>query len=131
MSDAEEPAGVDVDVEIDEERTLVTVTGEREAALIVESESGERIYLPPEDFRQGAGEADQTPYDSPYDGAVPTDSPYEEAHGDESPYQRAGDGPYGSGAPREQPIGVQSTPEGFRVLHPEPVSDVRLLRRRP
>lgn len=134
MSDAEEPAGgptgVDVDVEIDDDRTLVTVTGEREAAVIVESESGERVYLPPEDFREGTGETDQTPYDSPYEGAVHDDSPYESAHGDESPYQRAGEGPYGSGAPSEQPIGVQSTPDGFRVLHPEPVTDVRLLRQR-
>ncbi|ESP88123.1 DUF7510 family protein [Candidatus Halobonum tyrrellensis] len=119
MSSTEsEPNGSDgrvtVDVEITDDRTVVTVSGDRDAAVVVRSASGEQIYLPPEDFDRPAGEQRQTPYDSPYQSASPYDSPYD------SPYQSDR-----GGAPA---AGVQPTVDGFRVVHPEPVTDFRLLR---
>lgn len=105
---ANRPLEFDVDIEMD--RTVVTVTGDREAAVVVSSASGERIYLPPEaetgdgsdPYRPGAG-----------------DSPYEA--------DRESQTPYGS-SPRSDPdVGMNPTADGFRILHPEPVDDVRLL----
>lgn len=100
-----------VDVDVSDGRTTIEVSGGREVAVIVRSASGERIYLPPEAADDEGGE--QSPYrpagDSPYDGA-PDDSPY--------------------GAARQQPatLGLTETAGGFRILHPEPVTDCRLLR---
>lgn len=119
---------VDVSIEIDDERTLVTVDGERAAALVVESASGERIYLPPEAATTASEDSSQTPYDaseSPYDAAGPDATPYESGGG--TPYESA-DTPYDAGPGGQDVVGVQPTAEGFRVLHPEPVTDVRLLR---
>jgi hypothetical protein len=114
MSDSAGEAGdrtVRAELEIEAGHSVVRVTGERDAALVVESESGERIYLPPED----AAEEDPTPY-APDRG----DSPYEGLQGDESPY--------GSSRRSDPSIGMNPTANGFRVVHPEPVTDVRLLR---
>lgn len=105
---------MNVDVEITDERTVVTVSGDRDAAVVVRSASGEQIYLPPEDFDRPAGERRQTPYDSPYQSATPYDSPY--------------DSPYQSGRQGGPTVGVEPTADGFRVVHPEPVTDFRLLR---
>ena len=41
---------VDFDMEIGNGRTEIRVTGDRDTAVIVRSASGEKIYLPPEDF---------------------------------------------------------------------------------
>jgi len=107
---------VSIDIDIEDGRTLVTVTGEREAAVIVYSESGERIYLPPEEHVQGDGSgraADQTSYGGE----------------DGDPY--AGireEGPYDSGRRLTPSVGMNPTNNGFRILHPEPVTDARLLR---
>lgn len=105
-----EDGPVTVEMEITDERTVVTVSGDRDAAVVVRSASGEQIYLPPEDFDRPAGERRQTPYDSPYQSANPYDSPYQSDR---------------SGAAA---VGVQPTVDGFRVVHPEPVTDFRLLR---
>jgi hypothetical protein len=101
---------ISVEIDIEDDRTMVSVTGETEAAVVVYSESGERIYLPPED----ESDDDADPY-SP----VGADSPYEGDTGGQSPY-----------GPGRQPadLGVNPTADGFLIRHPEPVEDVRLIR---
>jgi len=117
---AEAPANgttVDVDIDIEDGRTLVSVTGEREAAVVVYSESGERIYLPPEEHVEDDSTyrpADQTSYGSD-EGGDPYAGIREE-------------GPYDSGRRVTPSIGMNPTPSGFRIVHPEPVHDIRLLR---
>jgi hypothetical protein len=105
---------VEVDVEIADGETVITVAGDRDAAVVVQSASGERIYLPPEDFDRPAGQ------DSPYQSVRQSDSPYQSVRDNDSPYQSAR-----APMPRE---GLVSTPDGFRIRHPEPVTDFRLLR---
>lgn len=116
---------VSVDVDIGGERTVITVAGTRDAAVVVSSGAGEEVYLPPENF-DGASEPDQpdSPYDSPYEGSPPADSPYESAEGGSRPEVTEGEG---RGASSE-PIGLEPTGDGFRILHPEPVTDVRFIR---
>lgn len=112
MSGGEHATGpVEVDVDIEADRTVVTVSGEREAAVVVYSDSGERIYLPPE------AEAD--------DGT----DPYRPGGGD-SPYRgdRGEQTPYGSSRHSDSSVGMTHTADGFRIHHPEPVYDLRLLR---
>lgn len=103
---------VTVRTEIAGGRTIVTLTGERDAALLVRSASGERIYLPPE---EDLTEYTDTAYDSPYDGAAERGTPdsYASSYGRENP-------PAGEG--------MALTEDGYRVVHPEPVTDLRLLR---
>jgi hypothetical protein len=120
MSDAE---AVSVDIDIQDGRTTITVSGDRDAAVVVRSASGERIYLPPEDFERPP--RDGSAYgaaDSPYQSA---DSPYQSA---DSPYQSAdSDSPYQTAGPKRSP-GLEPTAEGFRIVHPEAVTDFRILR---
>jgi len=101
---------IDVTTEITDERTVVRVSGDRDAAVVVRSASGERIYLPPEDFGRPPETGRATPYESPY----------ESSRGGQSPYASSRETPAG--------LGLQSTPDGFRIVHPEPVTDLRLLR---
>lgn len=103
---------VQVELDVSDGRTLVTLAGQRNAAVIVESESGERIYLPPEE--SDGGET----------------SPYRPTEGDDSPYQGIGgdDTPYGSSRRSDPAVGLNATADGFRIVHPEPVTDVRLVR---
>ncbi|MFC6785771.1 hypothetical protein ACFQFH_07630 [Halobaculum halobium] len=121
-------------------RTVIVVTGDRDAAVVVESASGERVYLPPEDFdrspesengprRDAYGSGSGTrPSDSPYQ-SVASDSPYQSATAD-SPYQSSdtSDSPYQRGGPASDRVGLEPTADGFRIIHPEPVTDFRLLR---
>lgn len=132
-----------MDVEIADGRTEITVTGERDASVVVRSASGERVYLPPERSDDGASRpvgdgqshydgpgsdgASSAGEDGPYDGRT-GDSPYE-GPSEESPYEGIpDDSPYD--AADESPTRAELTPtaDGFRILHPEPVTDVRLLR---
>jgi len=128
-SETTDPVPVTVSLEIVDGRTVIEVEGDRDAAVIVRSASGQRIYLPPEDFDRppasarttsygSAGEAEPATADSPYQ-SPDADSPYQSPDAD-SPYQRA-DGQYDT-------FGLDSTADGFRIVHPEPVTDVRLLR---
>jgi len=103
---------VEFDVDVESDRTVVTVSGERQAAVVVYSNSGERIYLPPE----AGGDDGSDPY-----RPAGIDSPYEGGRGDRTPY--------GSTRRSDPSVGMNPTPDGFRILHPEPVYDVRLLRR--
>jgi hypothetical protein len=142
-------------VTIEGEETVITMRGDRDTAVIVRSASGERIYLPPEDFdRQAPGDGSShpdvtdSPYqsastDSPYQGAptdspyqstessgqpTPTDSPYQRAASD-SPYQGVGsDSPYQAAGETTHSEGLSTTADGYRIRHPEPVTDVRVLR---
>ncbi len=147
-----EPAGndsVSFSVTIESGETVITMREDRDSAVIVRSDAGERIYLPPEDFdrdaRANAAGSGATPADSPYQSA-PTDSPYQSAPTD-SPYQTAGtdgpdqerrddnpyqsaesDSPYQGAGETPQGEGLSPTADGYRIRHPEPVTDVRVLR---
>lgn len=129
---------VSIEIEITDGQTVIVVTGDRDAAVVVESASGERIYLPPEDFerppesdedaRQDAYGTGPRPSDSPYQSvrsdspyqSVDTDSPYQSPSESDSPYQRGGD--------VTDRAGLEPTADGFRIVHPEPAIDVRILR---
>jgi hypothetical protein len=185
-SDSPEREGntITVTTEIGDERTVVSVDGDRDVAVVINSASGERVYLPPDVDHEEAtsspaksGDEGDTPYegiqddgpyeglrddspyeglrdDSPYEGMqngntaeeVPNDSPYEgiqdgtteERVPSDSPYEGIEtDGPY-EGIPEgktdevrgvlEAPLGVTRTADGFRIVHPEPATDVRFLR---
>lgn len=119
-----DPNPVSFDVTINDGQTTITISGDRDAAVVVRSAAGERIYLPPEDFERPPESASSSPYDSPYSSpySSPYDSPYE---GTSSPY----DSPYESSREQQQPTtGMEPTANGFRIVHPEPVTDLRLLR---
>ena len=150
--DGDDEGGVTFSVTIENGETVVTMRGDRDTAVIVRSEMGERIYLPPEDFRDdldedggGPGQSSyqsrgESPYEGidnagPYDGVAPSNSPYEAsgggtaATGDAEGARAggAGGGTTGGSGPAAT-LGVQSTDDGFRIHHPAPVTDVRLLR---
>ncbi|WP_224336296.1 DUF7510 family protein [Haloprofundus halobius] len=107
------------ETQIDEDgETTIDVVGDRAIAVVVRSESAERIYLPPEGFDRSR--RDDSPYqsrDSPYQSSADSDSPYQSS--DDSPYQR-------SSAPKKK--GVSMTADGIRILHPDPVTHVELYR---
>jgi hypothetical protein len=101
---------VDFDMSIADGRTEIRVSGDRDTAVVVRSAAGEHIYLPPEDFDRPPESGRQTPYESPYD-----------------PGSGVGDTPYrSSGTPPSR--GQEPTADGYRIVHPEPVTDVRFLR---
>jgi hypothetical protein len=109
-------------MEIRNGETFLEMVGDRDAAVVVRSESGERIYLPPEDFQRPAGQND-SPYQSAGD-----DSPYQSAS-DDSPYQSArDDSPYQSARQRMPNVGLRPTADGYVIRHPEVVTDLRVLR---
>ncbi len=117
MADASEAEDVSVEVEIEDGRTLVSVSGEREAAVVVYSESGERIYLPPDEH--GEDDSSYRPAGEGSGGSSDGGDPY------------AGireEGPYDSGRRVTPSTGMNPTASGFRIVHPEPATDVRLLR---
>ncbi|CCQ33046.1 hypothetical protein HLRTI_001069 [Halorhabdus tiamatea SARL4B] len=160
------PAGGDapdvrVTTTIETDRTVVVVEGTHDAAVVVNSASGERVYLPPE---TATGEADvgskahddspyagiptESPYegittDNPYEGiatespyaGMATDSPYEgistdspyEGMATDSPYDGLSDDDNGT-TRRSEAYGIVPTDDGFRLVHPEPATDVRFLR---
>ncbi|ERG92358.1 MAG: hypothetical protein J07HQW1_02395 [Haloquadratum walsbyi J07HQW1] len=133
--EADETTGpIEFNVTIEDGTTVIEMDGDRDTAVIVQSASGERVYLPPEDFERAAPTAqrNESPYqssgtNSPYQSAA-TDSPYQSAATD-SPYQSSGtDSPYQSTQPQSDEEGLVSTTEGYRIYHPEPATDVRVLR---
>jgi len=105
-----------VDVDIDDERTLLVLSGTRAAAVVVYSESGERVYLPPEEAVESQDEDgdESDPYhpggaDSPYGGEMREE------------------GPYGATRTSDPEVGLTATADGFQINHPEPVHDFRVL----
>ena len=112
---------VSFDVDIREGRTTISVTGSSEVAVVVRSASGERVSLPPErDERTGES--------TPYEPAGNRNSPYEGISAD-TPYSGIPDeSPYGSARQSPDTEGLTRTANGLRIVHPEPVTDVRILR---
>lgn len=98
---------IDIDTRVTGERTVIDVAGTRDVAVVVRSESGERIYLPPERFDEPVS---SSPYTSPYQGTG--------VDGEESPYGG------GSGSTR----GMVDTADGFRITHPEPATEFDVFR---
>ncbi|QSG08672.1 DUF7510 family protein [Halapricum desulfuricans] len=137
--------GMAFDVEVRDDRTILTIEGVRDAAVIVRSPKGERIYLPPEDF--DAEPTVTTPYStSPYSTAdestIPTTTRAgqtasstadrrrddtgdpETADDVPSPYSKTTDD-----APADNPeYGRTRISQGIRIVHPDPVTDVRVVR---
>lgn len=112
------PEEFDCSMRVADGKTEFVITGTQEAAVVVRSESGERIYLPPEGFDADM-DAD-SPYqsarsDSPYQ-SVDADSPYQSVR-DDSPYQSIRRGP-----------GVTKTADGFRIVHGEEVTEYAVYR---
>jgi len=101
---------VDFNMEIGNERTEIRVTGDRDTAVVVRSESGEQIYLPPEDFDRAA-EKPGSAYDSPYE-----------------PRSGAPESPYSTHPDASSVTGMEPTAGGYFVVHPEPITDIRFLR---
>jgi len=99
---------IDIDARVTGERTVIDVTGTRDVGVVVRSEGGERIYLPPESFDEPVS---GSPYTSPYQGASGVD-------GEESPY----------GGTSSSTRGVVETAEGFRISHPEPATEFDVYR---
>ncbi|MFC6825764.1 DUF7510 family protein [Halopelagius fulvigenes] len=130
--DEDDEESVTFSVTIEDGTTEITMRGDRDTAVVVRSESGERIYLPPEDFRRNPRESDDSPYqsvrsDSPYQSAE-SDSPYQSVSSD-SPYQSAdSDSPYQPARQSLPSEGLVPTADGYRIRHPEPATDVRVLR---
>jgi hypothetical protein len=115
----DEPAAIETKVRGD--RTILTIEGWPEASVIVRSESGERIYLPPEDPEPVDSDRTQSPYSSGADGDDedddgPSTTPYSTAvEADED------------GDDDEKEHGRSPIRQGIRIVHPEPVTDVRVL----
>lgn len=110
-SDDDTPVeSVDFNMEIGDGRTEIRVTGDRDTAVIVCSESGEKIYLPPEDFDREA---------EPGGGAY--ESPYE-------PRSGAQESPYSTHPDASSVTGLEPTAGGYLIAHPEPITDIRFLR---
>ena len=102
---------VEFDMDITDGETRIHVAGDRDTSVIVVGPSGEQIYLPPEDFDRTAEEGRQTAYDSPYQSR-----------------SGAEDSPYQSHPDASSVTGLQPTADGYQIVHPEPVTDVRFLR---
>jgi hypothetical protein len=126
-------ADASVETTVTADRTVVEYHGPDAAAVVVRSPAGERVYLPLVEEDDGTDDEEQT---SPYGGTDPGSSPYsgagtaaDDTSGGESdtPYGGTpGTTPYGSDAGPEP--GIHATADGFRVVHPEPATDVRVLR---
>jgi len=122
MSSAGTPK-VELDVRTD--RSILTIEGHRDVAVVVRSKRGERIYLPPEDAVE---DRDRERTTSPYSPSGADDDEDDEPIGTTtrtpdriSPYQR-GDQQTGDMAGRSGGL------VGLRIVHPEPVTDFRVLR---
>ncbi len=103
---------VTVNTNIEADRTVITVNGTKDMAVVVSSDSGERIYLPPEETDDDDGEG-----------------PYQPAEGADNPYDgMRDDGPYASNRQSDAAVGMNETASGFRIVHTEAVTDMRVLR---
>ncbi len=129
-----------VETTVTADRTVVEYRGTGDVAVVVRSAAGERVYLPLVDEADD-GERDAESQPSPYGGDDPGASPYggdtaSEGGGargvydglgdDATPYGGSETSPYGAGGGLEP--GIQPTADGVRVVHPEPATDVRVLR---
>lgn len=90
---------------VEDGETEIEVSGTRDVAIVVRSASGERVYLPPEGFRESV---EESPYRSSYGRGDVTETPY---RGTDSSTR-----------------GVVTTPDGFLVYHAEPVTEIDVYR---
>ena len=104
---------------IEDGQTVIEVSGKHDVAFVIQSESGERIYFPPEDMSEPSEEERDRPYQS-HDSPYQSDSPYQPSDSD-SPYQPSED-------PEVSTRGVTETRTGFRITHPEPAAEITLFR---
>lgn len=133
------------DAEVRADRTILTIEGVRDAAVIVRSEGGERIYLPPEEFDTEptvTSPYSTSPYSTAGESTIPTttragqtaasttdksrDNTGDPETADDvpSPYSKTTDD-----APADDPeYGRTRVPQGIRIVHPDPVTDVRVVR---
>lgn len=100
---------VDIDTRVTDDRTVIDVSGTRDLAVVVRSETGERVFLPPETFDEPV---ETSPYRSPYQSSY--------ARGDEtdSPYREA----------PESTRGVIETADGFRIFYDESAIEIDVYR---
>lgn len=132
-------------VEVRANRTILTIEGARDAAVIVRSEESERIYLPPEQLDTEpttTSPYSTSPYSTAGESTIPTttrasqtasgttdtakDGVSDPGTADDmpSPYSKTTDD-----APADDPeYGRTKTPQGIRIVHPDPVTDVRVVR---
>lgn len=125
-TDDREAEPTTVEVEIRDDRSILTIEGRRDVSVIVRSEAGERIYLPPESFDTGS-DTTTTPYStSPYNPATADDEDDDDDEGPETtPYSTSTDA--NVDATENVDYGRENLPQGIRIVHPEPVTDVRVL----
>ncbi|MFB6127082.1 MAG: hypothetical protein ABEJ79_07305 [Halolamina sp.] len=121
---SESNSDVSVETTVENGRTVVDVSGTREAAVVIRADGEERIYLPPEEFEEPVGG------DSPYQAA--RDSPYQSSER-ASPYrgvadQGGGQSPYQSTRTAPSQEGTHTTRDGFRVVHPAEASELTVFR---
>lgn len=112
---------VEYTTRIENGETIIDVTGETEVAFILQSAGGERIYFPPEEMDEKPAADPDSPYqpsDSPYEA----DSPYQPADA-ENPYQPSEDDAEVSTR------GVTETRTGFKINHPEPATEITVVRK--
>jgi len=110
MSEAAVTApAVEYTTRIEDGETEIDVTGDTEVAVVIQSESGERVYFPPEDISEEKPDPD-----------------------DDSPYQPSGDSPYQPNEEEDEisTRGVTETRTGFKITHPEPAAEITVLRQR-
>ena len=124
MSEAAVTApAVEYTTRIEDGETVIDVTGDTEVAVVIQSESGERVYFPPEEMSEEKPPADDdSPYQPSGDSPYEADSPYQPSD-DDSPYQ-----------PNEEEDeistrGVTETRTGFKITHPEPAAEITVLRK--
>ncbi|MFB6168403.1 MAG: hypothetical protein ABEJ43_06100 [Haloferacaceae archaeon] len=122
-----------VETTVTADRTVVRYTGGDAAAVVVRSENGERIYLPLVDEDEDEDDEERA---TPYSGESPGQSPYSGAGTADDGTSGDDTTPYSGGSPGVSPYGgdegpepgIHATADGFRVVHPEPARDVRVLR---
>jgi len=90
-------------------RTILDFEGRRSVAVVVQSDEGEEIYLPHARSDDGGG--------GPPSSYQPADD--DDSTGPPSSYQPA---PAADAA-----TGRTATSGGFRIVHPDPITDVRVI----
>ncbi|WP_137197047.1 DUF7510 family protein [Halalkalirubrum salinum] len=122
---------VEYTTSIENGRTEIRVSGETDVAFVIRSESGERIYLPPEEANTPVPRDRQTPYDgagTSYDRQNPYQPDESSYQRGDSAYQRGEGTSYQSADSQTSTRGVIRTRRGFRIVHPEPATEITVVR---
>lgn len=112
-----EADSIQFEMRSEDEMTVIEIETDEALSVIVESEAGEEIYLPTAPSKEP---------DGPPSSYRPSRKKKRNASGDGPPssYQPAG-GPSADEA--DLAVGRRETANGFQVVHPEPVTDIRVL----